>query len=191
MGELIGVLGEEHPQCGLVVTIAGHGVTEHDRGPLGVQCPIGVAVIDQRLAGRGDGPFLGEVHRIADPRRNRKSPFERRPFPIADPSADPRVRLVLGLAVLVVVEVEIPTLRIDLADAVAAIDQVLPVGRRRPGRRAGLHRHRRWRLLAQLAQPFSSSCCQLVPPHGVVQVCQAATLPTPVPVPLSWYLRGC
>ncbi len=128
MGELIGILGEEHPQCGLVVTISCHCVTEHHSGALGVQFPIGVAEVHQRLPGRSDRPFLGEVHRIADPRRNREAPFKRRPFPIAYPSTDLRVRLVLGLAVLVEVEVGIPPIRIDLSDAVAAIDQVLPVG---------------------------------------------------------------
>jgi hypothetical protein len=62
VGQLVGDLGEADPQHGAVVLLAGHGVAQDHRGALGVEGPLGVAVVQQRLARRRQGPFLGPVH---------------------------------------------------------------------------------------------------------------------------------
>ena len=127
--ELAGELGEVDPQRGQVVPLPGHGVADHDRGPLVVERPLGPPVVDQRGPGQVDRPLLGVVHGVAHLRGDRELPPQRVPLEGPDPAADLRVGLVGCPGVGVVVQRGVPPVGGDLADGVAAVLDVLPEGR--------------------------------------------------------------
>ena len=121
-------LGERQAHRGQVVLLAGHRVAQHDGGPLGVQRPLGPAVVGERHARAGDAPLLRVVHRVGDRRGDRQMPSERVPLPVAHPAADLRVRALGRVRVRVVVEVRVPARRVDVGDRVAAPGDVVPEG---------------------------------------------------------------
>ena len=136
--ELAGELGEDDAQRGQVVLLAAHRVADDDRGALEVQRALGPAAVGQGHARAGDGPLLRAVHGVADLGRHRQPPAERIPLPVAHPSADLRVRLLVDERVGIVEERRIPTARVDLRDGVVALADVAPEG---PGvRRVGQDR---------------------------------------------------
>ena len=77
--------------------------------------------------GAGDGPLLGVVHRVADPRRDGQLPVERVPTSSRVPSRRSWSRCLLGrLGVGVVVQRGVPPVRRHVADRVAAVFEVVP-----------------------------------------------------------------
>ena len=127
--QFVGVLREEDAQRGEVVLLAGHGVAENHRRAIEIQRPLGIAVVFQRFARAGDGPFLRHVHGVGHARRNRQVPLHRLPGVLAHPAADLRIRLVGRGGIGVVIELRVPTVRRDFADAVAAVLHVFPESR--------------------------------------------------------------
>ena len=127
--QLLGVLGKIRTERGEIVHVPGHGVADDDGGAIGVQRPIRISEVEERLTRRHDRPLLRAVHGVGDFRWYREPPFERRPVEVLHPSADGRVGLVGGLRVGVEVQRRIPSTRVDFGDRVAARSHVLPEGR--------------------------------------------------------------
>ena len=65
-----------------------HGIAENHRGAIGVQRPLGEAVVLQRFAGARDRPFLRLIHGGDDAGRNTETPLHRVPHVVAHPAAD-------------------------------------------------------------------------------------------------------
>ena len=109
-----------------VVVLAGHRIAEDDGRALVVDR---FAVVLEQRVGTGEGPLLPVVHRIADAWRDRELPGERIPLPLADPSADLRVRLVGRLVIGIEVERRVPAVGGDIANRVATGRDVGPEAR--------------------------------------------------------------
>jgi len=60
--QLVRVLWQESAQGREIVLFAGHGVAQDHGGTISVQRPLGIAVILQRFARAGNGPFLRPIH---------------------------------------------------------------------------------------------------------------------------------
>ena len=143
------VLGERDAQRGQVVQLAAHRRAEDDAGALGVERPLGIAVVGQRLGGDGDRPLLALVHRGRDARRDAEAlPVE---LEAAHPAADLAVGLVRRGGIGVVVVGDAPALRRDFGDAVALVAQCSPRTPARSAHRAGSRPRRRWRPLGLLS----------------------------------------
>ena len=56
------IFGEDDALRGDVVQFAAHGRAQNDAGSLGIERPVGIAVVGQRIGGDGDGPLLAFVH---------------------------------------------------------------------------------------------------------------------------------
>ena len=122
----VGVFGEGDALGGDVVHLAAHGRAQDDAGALGVQRPVGIAVVGQRLGGDGDGPLLPLVHHRGDARRQTEAlPVELEPL---HPAADLAVGLVRRFGVGVVVVGDAPAVGRRLGDAVALAGDVVPEG---------------------------------------------------------------
>ena len=119
-------LREVDPHRCLVVPLACHGIAEDDCHPFVVQRAPRVAVVDERLVCAGHGPFLSVVHGVGHSRHEGELPGMRVPVPVPDPTTDLGVRLVRCFRVGVVVQLGIPSRWVDVADAVAALLDVLP-----------------------------------------------------------------
>ena len=98
-------------------------------GAIEVQRPRGVAVIIQRFARAGDGPFLRVVHGIDYAGWDGQAPLERIPFVLAHPAADFGVSLIRCAPIGIIVKRRIPTVGRNLADAVTALLHVFPKSR--------------------------------------------------------------
>ena len=86
--ELASDFGEGDSEGGLIMLLATHGVAEDDSGSLVVECAGWPAVVDKCGVGAGNCPLLGVVHGVADLGRDGQAPLERRPVPVAHPTAD-------------------------------------------------------------------------------------------------------
>ena len=82
------VFREVNTQRGEIVSLAGHGIAEDHGGAIRVQRPLGIAVVFQRFAGAGDGPFLRPIHGIDHAGRDGQPPLHRVPHEVANPAAD-------------------------------------------------------------------------------------------------------
>ena len=124
--QFAGVLRKVDAQRGEVMLLPGHGIAQDHRRAIGVQRPRRVAVIFQRFARAGDRPLLRVIHAFGDARRNRQTPLHGIPLVLAHPAADLGIGLVRRAVIGVVVERRIPAIRVNLADAVAAVSLCSP-----------------------------------------------------------------
>ena len=120
------VFGKETRIDGEIMFFAAHGVAEDDRRAVGIERPLRIAVIFQRFAGAGDGPFLRFIHGIGDAGRNGKSPLQGFPHILAHPATDFGVSLIRRAVIGIVIERRIPAVGRDFADAVSAVLYVVP-----------------------------------------------------------------
>src|SRR5271167_3783128 len=109
--------------------LPGHGIAKDYRRAIGIQRPLRIAVILQRLTGASDAPFLRLIHALDDARRDGQTPLHRVPSKFADPTTNLGVSLVGRGRIRIVIEIRVPTFGPDVAYAVAAILNVLPEGR--------------------------------------------------------------
>jgi hypothetical protein len=112
------------------VMLARHRVAEDDGRPLQVDGALGPAVVEQRHPRAREAPLLRVVHRLGDLGRNRQLPGQRIPLPVPHPAADLRVGVLRDLGIRIEVEVGIPAIAVDLADAVPALGDIAPEGLR-------------------------------------------------------------
>ncbi len=118
------VFGEGQAQHRLVVALAAHGVAQDDGGGLGVERPIRMASVAQRLAGAQQGPLLPVVHGGCDPGRDAQlGRIEGDP---ADPTADLRVGLARRLGIGIPVVRRAPSIGRHFGDRVLPFQNVLP-----------------------------------------------------------------
>ena len=156
--------------------LTGHGIAQNHGRAIEIQRALGKTVVFQRFAGAGDRPFLGAVHGIHNPRRNRQVPLDGVPNELTHPTADLGIGLVGRARVGIVVERRVPSVRCDLADAVTAALDVFPERRciRSIGQ-DGTYAHNRDRSIGGLfhvSTPVSSR--QALAPVKVLY-CYAAT----------------
>ena len=125
----IAILRELDAHGGDVVILAAHGRAQDHAGAVGVQRPVGIAVVGQRLGANGHGPLLALVHSCSHLGRN--AVFLPVELKAPHPAADLAVRFVRRSRVGVVIVGNAPALRRSLADAITLVLDVLPKGRGR------------------------------------------------------------
>ena len=126
LGQFMGIFREVQTQCGEIVFFSGHGIAENDGRAVRIQRPFRITVVFQGLARASDRPFLGLVHGVDDPRRDRDVPLHWLPWELTYPAADLRVSLVRRAMVRIVIKRRVPTVSRNLADAVTAVLHILP-----------------------------------------------------------------
>ena len=129
LGQFARVFRKEHAQHGEIVFFPADGIAQDHGRAIGVQRPLGIAIVFQRFAGAGDGPFLRLIHGVDHARRDRQMPFDRVPRILAHPAADLGIGLVRRAVVRIVIERGIPALGLHLGDAVTAVLHVFPESR--------------------------------------------------------------
>ena len=118
------IFGKGDALGGDVVEFAAHGCAHDDAGALGVERPLRVTVVGQRVGGDGDGPLLAFVHGRGDLGRHAEAfPVE---LEVAHPTPDLAVGLIGRLGVGVVVVSDTPAVGRRFGDAVALADDVVP-----------------------------------------------------------------
>ena len=64
LGQFVRVFRKVQAQGGEIVLFSRHGIAEDHRRAIGIQRPLGIAVVFQRFARAGNRPFLRFIHRI-------------------------------------------------------------------------------------------------------------------------------
>ena len=118
--EFPGKLGKRNSQRRQVVFFTRHGVADDDGSAVMINFAVRVAIVLEYSPSHIDAPTLSFVHGGRHLGWNGQSPVEWLPFPVADPAADPGIGFVRCLWIDVEVQVRIPSLGIDVIDAVAA-----------------------------------------------------------------------
>ncbi len=120
------VLGHREAQASQVVQLATHGIAQDHAGRFGVEWPVGMARVAQRLGCAEQSPLLAVIHGCRY--RGRNSILGGLEGHAAHPAANLRICLAGRLWIGVVVVGRVPAIQRDLADGIPAGHDVLPEG---------------------------------------------------------------
>ena len=126
VGDGVHILGREKTQAREVVQLTAHGIAQDHAGRFGVERPVGMARVAQRLARAQQSPLLAVIH--GGRYRGRDAILGGLEGHAAHPAANLGIRLARCLGIRVVVVGRIPAIRRDLADRIPAGHDVLPEG---------------------------------------------------------------
>jgi hypothetical protein len=128
-GQFTCVLREDDAVLRDVVQLAAHRRAQNHTGAFGVERPVRVAVVGQRLVGNGDRPLLPFVHRRRHLRWNAiLLPVK---LETLHPAADLGIAFIWRGGVGIIIIGNAPAVGRSLSNAVTLMDNVLPESRRR------------------------------------------------------------